>query len=66
VKEDGCALQYVREQTEAICIEAIKQNEQALRFVIEQTDAICIEAVKRDKQSIQFINISLFENDLTT
>ena len=33
VKQDGLALQYVKEQTEAICIEAVKQNGYALQYV---------------------------------
>ena len=41
------ALQYVKEQTEAICIEAVKQTGLALQYVKEQTEEICIEAVKK-------------------
>ena len=33
VKQDGDALQYVKEQTEAICMEAVKKNGDALRYV---------------------------------
>jgi len=36
VKQDGDALQYVKEQTEAICLEAVKKNGYALRYVKEQ------------------------------
>ena len=33
VKQNGYALQYVREQTPEMCIEAVKQNGDALRYV---------------------------------
>ena len=33
VKQNGFALQYVKEQTSEICLEAVKQNELALRYV---------------------------------
>ena len=33
VKQNGYALQYVKNQTEAICLEAIKQDGYALRYV---------------------------------
>ena len=31
VKQDGCALRYVHEQTEAIVLEAVKQDAYALQ-----------------------------------
>ena len=33
VKCNGYALQYVKEQTEAVCLEAVKRNGYALRYV---------------------------------
>ena len=33
VKQDGDALQYVKEQSEAVCLEAVKQDGYALRYV---------------------------------
>jgi hypothetical protein len=36
VKQDGYALRYVKEQSEAICIEAVKQNGDALQYVKEE------------------------------
>ena len=55
VKQDGYALQYVKDQTEAICIEAVKQDGDALRYVKDQTEAVCIEAVKRKRYALQYI-----------
>ena len=37
VKQNGYALQYVKEQTLEICLEAVKQNGYALQYVKEQT-----------------------------
>jgi hypothetical protein len=33
VKQDGYDLRYVKEQTEDICLEAVKQNKDALQYV---------------------------------
>ena len=33
VESDGYALQYVKEQTEAICLKAVERNGYALRYV---------------------------------
>jgi len=34
VEQDGYALQYVKDQTEAVCIKAVEQDGDALRFVL--------------------------------
>ena len=34
VKNDGYALQYVKDQSEAVCLEAVKRNGDALRYVL--------------------------------
>jgi hypothetical protein len=33
VKRNGDALQYVKDQTEAVCLEAVKQDGDALQYV---------------------------------
>jgi hypothetical protein len=48
VKQDGYALQYVKEQTLELCLEAMKQDGCALKYVKEQTYELCLEAVKQD------------------
>lgn len=35
VKQDGLALEYVKEQTPEICLESVKQNGLALEYVDE-------------------------------
>jgi hypothetical protein len=47
VKQDGLALQYVKNQTPEICLEAVKQDGLALKFVENKTPEICLEAVKQ-------------------
>jgi hypothetical protein len=49
------ALKYVKDQTEEICLEAVKQNGYALQYVKEQTEAICLEAVKEDGDAFQYV-----------
>ena len=36
----------VEDQTEEICLKAVKQHRYALLYVKEQTEKICLEAVK--------------------
>ena len=55
VKQDGYALRYVKDQTEAVAIEAVKQNGDALRYVKDQTEAVAIEAVKQNGYALQFV-----------
>lgn len=43
VKKDGLSLKEIKEnQTEAICLAAMKQNGMALQYVENQTEAICL------------------------
>ena len=60
MKQNGYALQYVREQTEEICLEAVKKDGYALRYVNEQTEEICLEAVKQNSDALQFVNKNIF------
>lgn len=52
VGKDGYALQYVKEQTSEICLEAVRQDGLALEFVWEQTEEICLAAVNRTPNAI--------------
>ena len=51
VKQNGYALQWVKEQTPEICLEAVKQYGQALEYVKEQTPLI-IHCLKKYHISI--------------
>jgi hypothetical protein len=44
-------LEYVREQTSEICLEAVKKEGYALEYVREQTYQVCLEAVKQNEWS---------------
>ena len=41
IKEDGCAIGYVENQTEELCKLAVQQNGLALSFVRNQTEELC-------------------------
>ena len=41
--------------TEAVCLEAVKNDGYALRYVKEQTEAVCLEAVKRNGDALQYV-----------
>ena len=45
VKQNGYALRYVKDQTEAVALEAVKQSGDALQFVLEISMFVKIAAV---------------------
>ena len=47
---------YVKNQTDEICKEAIKQNIRSLKYVKNQTNEICMEAVKQNCDALQYVN----------
>lgn len=55
VKQDGWALQHVKEQTPEICLAAVKQYGYALQYVNEQTPEICLAAVKQDGDALRYV-----------
>ena len=52
---DWRELQYIENQTEEMCLEAVKQNGYALEYVENQTEEICFEAVKQNGRALQFV-----------
>ena len=57
VESDGDALQYVKDQTEAVCIKAVESDCYALRYVKDQTEAVCIKAVERNGDALRYVLI---------
>ena len=55
VEQDGYALRYVKEQTEAVCLKAVEQDGYALQYVKEQTEAVCLKAVERNGDALQYV-----------
>jgi hypothetical protein len=45
----------MQEQTEQICLEAVRRNGNALQFVKNQTEQICLEAVEREGKTLQYV-----------
>ena len=66
VKQNGYALQYVKEQTEEICKLAVSQSGYALKYVKEQTEEICKLAISQSGYALQYVDESIFmsERDL--
>ena len=48
-------LRYIKNQTDEMCLEAVKINLFALNCVKKQTDEICLEAVKHDGLALQYV-----------
>ena len=55
LENDGTYLEFVRNQTEALCKIAILQNWSALKFVKDQTHDLCVMAININPHSIQYI-----------
>jgi hypothetical protein len=52
---NGLDLKYVKNQTDEICLAAVKQNGLALEFVQKQTPEICSEAVNNNGLALKFV-----------
>ena len=50
------AMKEIQNQTEEMCLLAVKQNGMALQFVKNQTNEICLLAVKQNGMALQFVN----------
>ena len=59
ISTDGNLLQYVKNQTEAICVAAVEQDGYALKYVNNQTEAICIAAVKQNGGALRYVHPSI-------
>ena len=48
------ALQWVKEQTEEICLTAVRQNEDALQLVKDKYFEICLDIVKQNDDGLLY------------
>ncbi|AYV77877.1 MAG: hypothetical protein Edafosvirus2_56 [Edafosvirus sp.] len=55
LKKFPCALRFVVNQTDAMCIAAVKRDGNALRFVTTQTEEICTHAVRQNPYALQYV-----------
>lgn len=55
VQQNGLFLQFMKVQTEEMCINAVRQNGMALEFVKEQTSEICLIAVRQNGMALKFV-----------
>ena len=62
VKQNGYALQYVKDQTTEICLEAVKQSGDALQYAKDRTTEICLEAVKQSGYALQYVKDQTTKN----
>ena len=61
VRQDGWALEYVKEQTPEICTTAIQQYGWALEYVKEQTPEICIAAIQQNENATKHVNNNIMK-----
>ena len=55
VKQNWNALEFIKDQTNEICLEAIKKDPWALQLVKDQTNEICLEAVRKDGWALKYV-----------
>ncbi|MDR2633596.1 MAG: DUF4116 domain-containing protein [Treponema sp.] len=55
VKQNGKALQYIKDTSEEFYLEAVKQNGFALQFIEKQTEELCMAAVSTNGLALQFV-----------
>ena len=63
VKENGLALEFVKDQTPEICLEAVKNYGFAIKYVKEQTSEICVQAILNDKDAKRYIKPEILESE---
>lgn len=56
VSENGSLLKNIEEQTEELCLAAVRSKGGALKYVKEPTPKIVLEAVKQDGGAIHFVD----------
>ena len=52
---DGCPLQYVKEQTYELCLEAVKNNGYTSEYIKDQPYKLFLEAVKNNGCALEFV-----------
>ncbi|MGX4315053.1 DUF4116 domain-containing protein [Clostridioides difficile] len=45
----------MKEQTEEVCLKAVKQDYRMLKYVNNQTEKVCLEAVKQNRKALQYV-----------
>ncbi len=55
LEKDPSLLQYVKQQTEDICLTAVQEDGRALRYVENKTPEICMTAVKQDGLALEYV-----------
>ena len=55
VKQDGYAIQYIKNPSEQAQLEAVKQNGMAIQYIKNPSEQLQLEAVKQNGMAIQYI-----------
>ena len=55
LKMDPGMLQFVKCQTQDMCLDVVKQNGMLLQFVIDQTEDVCLAAVTQAGWALKFV-----------
>ena len=55
MQRDGLSLEFVKKQSEEICIAAVNSNWKALQYVKNQTNKICALAININPNALQFV-----------
>jgi len=55
VQQNGCALRFVKEQTEELCKMAVQRDDCALQYVKEQTEELCKMTVQQNGLALRYV-----------
>ena len=66
IKQDGLALQHVKNQTKDIIVAAVQQDGMALEFVKEQPPEIGLVAVRQNGKALKYVEDKTLETWIVT
>jgi hypothetical protein len=55
VRQDGWAIRFINDPSEAVQLEAVRQNGYAIKYIKDPSETVKLEAVSRDGWAIRFI-----------
>ena len=55
LSNDGLLIEYVKRQTEELCLVAVKQNGLALQFIHDPSISVCLAAIIQNQESHKYI-----------
>lgn len=61
ISNDGLLIEYCKNQTELLCLAAVKQNGLALQYIRNPSVNVCLEALTQTHDALPFIPYYIIE-----